>query len=187
MPVLERLQLPKRQKYALIGVFALGGLYVIIQEFDHSQLLTSCYSVCIISILRLSSLHVIATSTDPTYDNAPIAYWTSIESNVAIICACLPSLRGFLTTFFKGLLGSGSNADGNSGKTRHGTHRPISFVEAVKRKATGREDSHHVEGDEGAYVELRGMGEGGGGLGASAGGLTTYSIMEERLVVEGKV
>jgi len=57
----------------------------------------------------------------------------------------------------------------------------------VKRKATGREDSHHVEGDEGAYVELRGVGEGGGELGARAGGLTTNSIMEERQVVEAKI
>jgi hypothetical protein len=28
MPVLKSLQLPKRQKFALMGVFALGGLYV---------------------------------------------------------------------------------------------------------------------------------------------------------------
>lgn len=37
MPVLKNLQLPRRQKYTLIGVFALGGLYVDVRIFSSRQ------------------------------------------------------------------------------------------------------------------------------------------------------
>jgi hypothetical protein len=33
MPVLKSLQLPRKQKYSLMGVFALGGLYVDVRPF----------------------------------------------------------------------------------------------------------------------------------------------------------
>ncbi|KAJ5387659.1 hypothetical protein N7509_010200 [Penicillium cosmopolitanum] len=63
MPVLKSLQLPRKQKFALMGVFALGGF------------------VMITSILRLKSLLVISNSSDPTYDNVGAAEWSAIECN----------------------------------------------------------------------------------------------------------
>ncbi|KAF9889398.1 hypothetical protein FE257_007299 [Aspergillus nanangensis] len=79
MPVLKNLQIPKRQKIALMGVFALGAF------------------VLVTSILRLQSLLVISHSTDPTYDNPGAATWSAVECNVAIICACLPGTRAFIS------------------------------------------------------------------------------------------
>lgn len=35
----------------------------------------------------------ISNSSDPTYDNPPAATWSSVETNVGIICSCLPLLR----------------------------------------------------------------------------------------------
>jgi hypothetical protein len=58
------------------------------------------HSVCIVSILRLKSLVSISNSTDPTYDNPPAATWSSVESNVGIICSCLPLLRPLLARWF---------------------------------------------------------------------------------------
>jgi hypothetical protein len=55
MPVIKNLSLPCRQKYLLMGVFAMGGF------------------VCIVSILRLQSLVAISNSDDPTWDNPPAA------------------------------------------------------------------------------------------------------------------
>lgn len=60
---------------------------------------TSC-SVCIVSILRLQSLVAISNSSDQTYDNPPAATWSSVETNVGIICACLPLLRPLLAKYF---------------------------------------------------------------------------------------
>ncbi|EAU33640.1 conserved hypothetical protein [Aspergillus terreus NIH2624] len=79
MPVLKNLQVPRRQKIALMAVFALGAF------------------VLVTSILRLQSLLVISNSTDPTYDNPGAATWSAVECNVAIICACLPGTRALIS------------------------------------------------------------------------------------------
>lgn len=51
------------------------------------------------SILRLQSLVAISNSTDQTFDNPPAATWSSVETNVGIICACLPLLRPLLAKY----------------------------------------------------------------------------------------
>ncbi|KAG9645363.1 hypothetical protein KCU95_g10263, partial [Aureobasidium melanogenum] len=75
MPYLKSLNLPYRQKAGLIAVFALGGF------------------VCLVSIARLGPLYTIATSADVSRHNGPSAFLSSMEVNVGIICASLPSLR----------------------------------------------------------------------------------------------
>ncbi|KAI0139584.1 integral membrane protein [Hypoxylon sp. NC0597] len=73
--------LPTKQKWALMIVFALGIF------------------VTITSILRMQTLDFSSTSADPTYDVAS-STWTVIEENVAIICACLPMCKGPLNMLF---------------------------------------------------------------------------------------
>ncbi|KAJ5690385.1 hypothetical protein N7462_004777 [Penicillium macrosclerotiorum] len=90
MPLLFKLQLPKMQKLALMGVFAIGILVVIT------------------SILRLSSLRTVAKSSDTSYSNVGAAFWTAAECNVAIICACLPFLRPIISHIFPKLLSTNS-------------------------------------------------------------------------------
>ncbi|RJE26704.1 integral membrane protein [Aspergillus sclerotialis] len=82
IPALLKLPLPKRQKIAIIAMFALGGFG------------------CVTSICRLVSLKTIADSNDPTYDNVGAALWSAIECNVGIICACLPTLRPLVSRIF---------------------------------------------------------------------------------------
>ncbi|KAL5343792.1 hypothetical protein BJX70DRAFT_393840 [Aspergillus crustosus] len=96
MPVLKKLQLPSRQKLALMGVFALGTF------------------VLVTSILRLQSLLVISDSTDPTYDNVGAATWSAVECNVAIICACLPATRAFISKLIPRLFSSGRSKNTTS-------------------------------------------------------------------------
>ncbi|OAG04340.1 uncharacterized protein CC84DRAFT_1120685, partial [Paraphaeosphaeria sporulosa] len=88
IPVVQGLNLNKRQKIALIGIFAVGGF------------------VCIVSILRLHSLVAISGSRDQTYDNAPAATWSSVEANVGIICSCLPLMRPLATRWLPGVFSS---------------------------------------------------------------------------------
>jgi hypothetical protein len=81
--------------------------------------------VVITSILRLSSLRTVAQSPDTsckpachvhfkvvsnctTDSNVGAAYWTAAESNVAIICACLPFLRPLISRIFPRLLSTKS-------------------------------------------------------------------------------
>ncbi|RFU75030.1 integral membrane [Trichoderma arundinaceum] len=89
MPLVYQLEVPRLQKVALMAVFAIG-MFVIV---------TSC--------LRVTTLDVFATSPDNTYDIANVM-WTVIEPNVAVICACLPTLRPLVVKMLPGLKGKSS-------------------------------------------------------------------------------
>jgi hypothetical protein len=68
--------------------------------------LLTLYSVCIVSILRLQSLVAISNSEDQSYDNPAAATWSSVETNVGIICSCLPLLRPLMTKCLPGVFSS---------------------------------------------------------------------------------
>ncbi|KAK7177430.1 hypothetical protein PSPO01_16522 [Paraphaeosphaeria sporulosa] len=112
MPVMRKLNLARRQKQALIGIFALGGL------------------VCIVSILRLRSLVKISNSSDPTYDNPSAATWSSVETNIGIICSCLPCLRPLVLRLMPGVFPSvhyRQNASASAAFSRSATRRRSAF------------------------------------------------------------
>ncbi|KAJ5347277.1 hypothetical protein MYU51_004309 [Penicillium brevicompactum] len=120
MPVLKSLQLPKKQKIALMAVFALGAI------------------VLVTTILRLQSLLVISNSSDATYDNVGAAAWSAVECNVAIICACLPGTRAFLSQLLPHIFSTRSNGyrsrttrptrTGRSVLTSHGNTQVLASV-----------------------------------------------------------
>ena len=71
-------------------------------------------SVCIVSILRLQSLVEISNSTDPTYDNPSAATWSSVETNIGIICSCLPLLRPLLIRWLPSTFSAAKYSDGSA-------------------------------------------------------------------------
>lgn len=75
MPLLGRLHLLRGQKIALIGMFALGGF------------------VSIICIIRIVNVATVRHSDDQSYDTAMVTLYSTVEVNVALVCACLPVLR----------------------------------------------------------------------------------------------
>ncbi|KJR90040.1 uncharacterized protein SPSK_06295 [Sporothrix schenckii 1099-18] len=96
LPAIRQLQLPLRQKIILAFILCLGLF------------------TCIISIVRLSTLDAAATSSDTTWDNTGAALWSYLELTVAIIAACLPTLRPFVSRFFPRLISSGGSNDQHS-------------------------------------------------------------------------
>ncbi|KAM3521017.1 hypothetical protein MY4038_009205 [Beauveria bassiana] len=72
---LRKLQLHWKKKIAVALMFLLGTF------------------VTIVSILRLQSLIYLARSSNPTWDHWIVAWWSTIEVHVGIICASLPTLR----------------------------------------------------------------------------------------------
>ena len=58
----------------------------------------SC-SVCITSIIRLSTIKQLSL-TDQSWSYVPAAIWTSVECSVAVISACLPTLKPLFRTIF---------------------------------------------------------------------------------------
>ncbi len=67
------------------------------------KLLTIASSGCITSIVRLHSLYTIAHSTDVMWTNVGAATWSSIETNIGITCACLPTMKPVLDCLFSKL------------------------------------------------------------------------------------
>lgn len=68
--------------------------------------LTPFCSVTVISIIRLQALAGFANSSNPTWDNLRVSQWSTIEVNVGIICASMPTLRLLLLKIFPALSGS---------------------------------------------------------------------------------
>lgn len=81
-----KLQMGSKQKGMLLGLFCLG------------------FFTCIISCVRLSTLHKGIHTQDPFWDNAPAAYWSVVELNCGILCACLPTLRPLIQRVIPRLL-----------------------------------------------------------------------------------
>jgi hypothetical protein len=100
------LQIPKRQKIALVGILTIG------------------WFVCIVSILRLNALIVLSKHADDrTYYSAATAYWSAIEMNLGIVCASLPALKPLVVKIIPGFStrhssrGYGTNLSGRMVKT----------------------------------------------------------------------
>ncbi|KAL6708296.1 hypothetical protein ACN47E_003220 [Coniothyrium glycines] len=83
--VIWRLQVPMKQRVALLGILTIG------------------WFVCIVSVLRLHALVVLAAHPDDnTWYSSATAYWSAIESNLAIVCASLPALKPLIVKIIPG-------------------------------------------------------------------------------------
>ncbi|KAJ5174937.1 uncharacterized protein N7482_000814 [Penicillium canariense] len=91
-----------------------------------------------VSIYRTIMLKIFATSTNPTWDNAPGGYWSVIEVNVGLFCLCMPSMRSLLGRLFPSMFGStkGNSTTANtiSQKKRRntGSGENTSFVQLIE-------------------------------------------------------
>ncbi|KAL4886330.1 hypothetical protein BJY04DRAFT_213857 [Aspergillus karnatakaensis] len=131
IPALAALELPMKQRVALISIFALGGF------------------VCVTSICRLVALKTIADSSDPTYDNIGAATWSAIECNTGIICACLPTLRPLISRIIPQLLSSLT-------ASRHALHSPRNRSRSKLSRSRNNNYVHDI--DPPAYWGMAGMG-----------------------------
>ncbi|XP_014551562.1 hypothetical protein COCVIDRAFT_30927 [Bipolaris victoriae FI3] len=108
--VIWNLQIAKRPKIALIAILTIG------------------WFVCLVSFLRLHALTVLVSNQrDSTYYSAPVAYWSSIEMNLAIVCASLPALKPLMVKVLPGFSSrGGSNSyglgTGGLGKSKSMSH-----------------------------------------------------------------
>ncbi|EGE05596.1 integral membrane protein [Trichophyton equinum CBS 127.97] len=94
MPIYEvvKLKLSRRKKVGVAVMFGMG------------LLLTA------IGIVRVIILFQHDSTTNPTYEMAPLNYWSMIECQIAIVCACLPSIRTLLIHYVPGVFGQATEA-----------------------------------------------------------------------------
>ncbi|EMR68984.1 putative integral membrane protein pth11- protein [Eutypa lata UCREL1] len=74
-----KLQMPTSQKLAVTGIFMLGAFVV---------------GISVARVYFFFSVGAnIERAWDITYERAPTIYWSQLEAAIAIVCACLPTLR----------------------------------------------------------------------------------------------
>ncbi|KAL4994485.1 hypothetical protein BDV10DRAFT_151106 [Aspergillus recurvatus] len=84
LPMISQLKLPRKRKVGIGAIFVLGT------------------TVVVISITRMAMYFHVGTTfrehyNDMTYYTSPVFFWTNIEISLAVILACLPTLRPLWT------------------------------------------------------------------------------------------
>lgn len=78
---------------------------ITIHAMSITQLIS--YSACFVSILRLQALVLMFQHPeDTTWYSPPAAYWSCIEVNLGIICACAPAIRPVLVRIVPRVFGT---------------------------------------------------------------------------------
>lgn len=108
LPYVWRLHTSLYQRLILASMFALGLF------------------ICIVSIVRLTMVMAIESSdNNVTYNLRDFMLWSTVEVNIGLVCACLPSMRQFLklvglNRIFSSIRGSSRNTPGASGNPSNG-------------------------------------------------------------------
>ncbi|KAL5335776.1 hypothetical protein BJX70DRAFT_401332 [Aspergillus crustosus] len=78
--------------------------------------------VTLVSIIRLESLITFAHTKNLTWDYVQTGYWSTIETHVGLICACLPAIRGLFRRLWPPIFGD-TTAHSSSGLKANGERR----------------------------------------------------------------
>ncbi|KAF2098225.1 hypothetical protein NA57DRAFT_66600 [Rhizodiscina lignyota] len=79
MPTLFHLKLPALQRIGLMALFGVGALIIVAGSF------------------RAYWVHYVVYDTyDVTWDGFELWVWTAVETNVGVICGCIPALKPLL-------------------------------------------------------------------------------------------
>ncbi|KAJ5697791.1 hypothetical protein N7488_011475 [Penicillium malachiteum] len=126
IPWIRKLQMPLRQKLAVVGILAMG-----------------C-SVGIVSCIRLASLYTLLKSTDLTWTTTNALMWCTIELNLGIFGGCVTAIRPFIRRYFPRLLGfsSGGGYDSSRCRSRKQAHPLNSLPKSPRPDFSGR-DAHY--------------------------------------------
>ncbi|KAI4204796.1 MAG: hypothetical protein LQ350_000862 [Teloschistes chrysophthalmus] len=131
IPILWRLRTGKPQKWLLTAIFTVGLI------------------VCVVSVVRLVVLSRVDQS-DITWNYVPAAVWSSAEPSVAVVSACLPSLR----PLFVRIVWGGSHRPGP---------KPIQSTTHRSRSMPSWRHNDSKNGNEGSFNRLQEMSSGDGG------------------------
>ena len=106
----------------------------------------------IISVVRLKTMIIFANSENITWDYMDLAWWSTLELHLSIICACLPSLRALFIALGAKVLATTKNASTGRSRSRSGGNDLRSggsskLTSSVSEKAPKR-------GDEGDFIPL---------------------------------
>ncbi|KAI0860558.1 hypothetical protein F4860DRAFT_478841 [Xylaria cubensis] len=84
VPLVLKLQVSRQKKRMLIATFATGG------------------SACVISIIQLKYISKLSSTSDSTWNNAPVAIVVSIECMIGFLAVCIVTYRPLYRYLFTG-------------------------------------------------------------------------------------
>ncbi|KAF2821492.1 hypothetical protein CC86DRAFT_302754 [Ophiobolus disseminans] len=117
---LLKVQRPKREKVALVGIFSLGVFS------------------CIASIVRLHAIRIYTESKDPFFDSVPINLWSMVEVNIGIYCASIPALKALFSSKQRERSRNGAYQYHSGGKSERSGNGSVGTV--VKNDSYGLKD-----------------------------------------------
>lgn len=103
-------------------------------------------SECIFSTIRLAKLSRLSF-LDPTWDHAAALVWSTVESDVGALCACIPVMGPLLPKSWMGRSGSSKLPDG-SGDSRTPGNKPLDYTRSnrTNESAAWHDDEHELVG-----------------------------------------
>ncbi|KAI0442533.1 hypothetical protein F4803DRAFT_367594 [Xylaria telfairii] len=127
LPVVVRLNLPKAQKYSLVGIFSLG------------------FFTCAISVIRIKFLK---QGGDFSYENVEATVWSLTELCSGVTCVCLPTLRPGIVRYIPNF-GSKFQRPSMSCPLRRYSSRGSGATTSGRWSKHSRHDSKHSNGGRG--------------------------------------
>ncbi|KAL6807467.1 putative PTH11-type G-protein coupled receptor protein [Trichoderma sp. SZMC 28013] len=134
---IKRLNLHWKKKIGVVVMFILGTF------------------VSIISLLRLKSVIFFAELINPTWDQENVAWWSTMEVNIGIICTCLPTVRLILQRMFPKILSSGDEQSNDtrvfraggtsSGEETQQTTFPVELLSTTTLATDARSSYKHFD------------------------------------------
>ncbi|KAI8724005.1 hypothetical protein NCS52_00257400 [Fusarium sp. LHS14.1] len=121
LPSVFRLNIPLGRRIILAGMFTLG------------------FFICIVSIIRLTIVMSIRTDDrNVTYNLRDFMLWSTVEINIGLVCACLPSMRPLLQVIgLSRLFSTGRGTSEPSGPTGNSSSYPLSRTEGSRPRKQG--------------------------------------------------
>lgn len=124
IPTLFTLSLPWTQRIGLVVLFSVGGLIVVASSF------------------RAYWVHYTLFRTyDATWEGYQIWVWTAIETNVGVICGCIPALKPLLFPHRARQQGSRYATGSQHSRKKEKITPVIDQVELDTRRLTERNES----------------------------------------------
>ncbi|KAL3464473.1 hypothetical protein BJX64DRAFT_298296 [Aspergillus heterothallicus] len=120
MPIVWKLQMRRSQKWAISGIFLLGGF------------------VCVATIVRIYTITKMKSSVDITWVIGDAMIWSNVEPCIGIVSACLPTLRPLLRHIpqLRRLLGNSSSPlSDNVGKSNNPNINNDTMIASANRSA----------------------------------------------------
>ncbi|KAF2833002.1 hypothetical protein CC86DRAFT_278667 [Ophiobolus disseminans] len=124
IPTLFSLSLPWSQRFGLVVLFSVGGVIVIASSF------------------RAYYIHYTLFRTyDATWQGYQIWVWTAVETNVGVICGCIPALKPLLFPTRARQQAANSKYGSNHSRKKEKITPVIDQVELDTRKLTDNDES----------------------------------------------